>query len=142
MQLRRSDGQAIRYGVVTVLAKDGSVERQYKITAEQAVAWNAAGSWTEKSHVGVTRDEWESNRASMGGCTQDVGDYAVEADGTLMLKFGEYTSEAGLYVNRWLRLDAGEYSLRNGLAVDKAVLDSTAGHTIESIEGGTLVSKE
>lgn len=72
-----------RWGLVTVMAEDTSIVRQYQITGEDVAAIRAGAN-----PPGCTADEWKSGRVLVQGrpCLPGMG--VKNPDGTLMVNYG------------------------------------------------------
>src|SRR5688500_16206219 len=74
-----------KYGLVTVINGDGSLNRQYRITGTELAALHASGDGLPP---GCSAEEWHEGRAWVVGKCVDVGE-VFEANGYLVIKFDE-----------------------------------------------------
>ncbi len=78
--LKLSDG-SVKAGLVTIKDLDGTV-RSFKITAQEALD---VIEGRVRVPPGVTVEEWDSGRATLGGITVDVGEAEKFSGGTLVM---------------------------------------------------------
>ena len=110
-------GSYAKYGIVRVYNDDGSLNRAFRITREELFAIGANGV-----PPGVTRQEWTSGRAVVGGRACDVGDAELMADGAVRIKLAERLGS--VLVESYLKVPKGQWSGTFPLiTVAKGVLD-------------------
>lgn len=140
-----------KYGLVIVKNGDGTFNREYKITAQELIAWQAAGKYSVSTHVGVTQSEWESSNTILLGKDYETGDMRLYPDGTIRMKYGE-TLVNGHFVEDFCLLKPGDYTgTAPNISVSKAVLDTLSyglpgrevavNSKITSIIGGVVETK-
>jgi len=107
-----------RWGLVTVMAEDTSIVRQYQITGDDVAAIQAGGN-----PPGCTADEWASGRVLVQGrpCLPGMG--VANPDGYLMVNYG-VEEVAGRIDARVMRIPPNEWALIDGVVhIDNAVAD-------------------
>lgn len=95
-----------KYGVVCVRNKDGSVNREFRITGEQLKTLHNSGNGLPPR---VTRKEWESGRAFVYGMDIDTGEIKLDPDGAVVMKILEEVIDKKV-VNTVLRISAGDWT--------------------------------
>ena len=127
-------GSRFKYGIVRVLNQDGTINRSFRITAQELQALRSGG-WP----AGVGRTErWEA-----GGRACDVGEVEVTASGALRFKLGERLG-TGIFEEDYIRLEKDEWSgTFPNITVAKTIIDKkdlsrTAVASIQSITNGTV----
>lgn len=73
------------WGLVQVLAQDGSIEREFAITAKEA---DAVVQGNNVLPPGVTEDEWFSGRVTVACRPCNQGEGVINPDGKLVVNFG------------------------------------------------------
>lgn len=107
-----------RWGLVTVMAEDTSIVRQYQITGEDVAAIQAGGN-----PPGCTIEEWQSGRVLVHGrpCLPGMG--VVNPDGNLMVNYG-VEEVAGRIDARVMKIPPSEWQLVGGVVhIDAAVAE-------------------
>jgi hypothetical protein len=105
------------YGLVTVTNPDGSLNRQYKVSKKELARvqrhrwwWKVLWFLGRDRPKGVTREEWRSGRAILHGKDLRVGDYDLNRDGSLLIKFGDRVREDGYIAESFLRVDPADWN--------------------------------
>lgn len=99
-----------RWGLVTVANPDGSVNRAYRITAEQEAAVRLAGACP----VGCSLDEWKAGRVIVSGRPCEAGQAVVHANGWLLVNCG-ISESAGRVDVRHLLIPPQEWALEGSV---------------------------
>ena len=135
-----------KYGLVTVLNVDGTLNRQFKITEVDLLALRVKGAGPP---LGVTAQEWTGKttqgdiRAWVGGQSHEVGDASLESDGSILALIAESWKDGAL-VQHLLRLAKSQFSGMppkiTGQAAAVSALDTTdlGGLSIISIKNGLV----
>lgn len=120
------------YGLVTVYAKDGSIERRFRVTKKQIDEFHADPKNPDPTILGCTPEEWHApplgeGRAQLDGKSVDVGQAILKPDGeTLLIKYKEETIND--VINEYLmKLTPPDWDVQLGVVrvsdVAKAILD-------------------
>lgn len=75
---------SIKWGLVTVANKDGSINRQYVISGKEADAVAAGNA----GPPGCTKDEWASGLVEVCGRPCNPGQAVLNPDGNLIVNYG------------------------------------------------------
>lgn len=97
-----------KWGLVTVMAPDTSIVRQYQISGAEVAAVLAGGK-----PPGCTDDEWLSGQVIVGGRPCLPGMAVVGAEGWLTVNFG-ITESAGRIAASIMQIPADEWALIDG----------------------------
>lgn len=116
----------IKWALVTVGNPDGSINREYTITAEEA---NAVKNSKKSGPPGCTKEEWESGRVGVTARPLTPGLFRVLPDNTLVLNYGINPKLSKISVDV-LRIPKSDYEIKEGVlwldsklakAIDKGV---------------------
>lgn len=131
-----------KYGIIRVKNPDGTFNREIRLTSAEVSALQAAGRFTDATHIGVTKTEWEAGLAKLTGFACEVGDMLSKPDGQLWIKYAEKLV-LGETVDSWLFLKPGEFSgIPPLVTIDQAVLNVLPGKPILSCVNGVLETLE
>jgi len=99
----------LKFGLVTVRNKDGSLNRQFKITPEEYTA--LAGKGALGPH-GVTEEEWINGLAFASGISLEEGDAELRSNGSVLIKVRENLSLdiAGKITETYVELASSDYT--------------------------------
>lgn len=108
-----------RWGLVSVMAEDTSIVREYRITGEEVAAVLAGGI-----PPGCTDEEWASGRVLVAGRPCLPGMCVKNPDGWLVVNFG-IGEEAGKTMVSIMRIPPNEWTLIDDVVhIDEAVAAS------------------
>jgi len=107
------------WGLVQVFAKDGSIEREFAITAKEA---DAVVQGNNVIPSGVTEDEWFSGRVTVACRPCNPGEAVINPDGTLVVNYGVTEKNARIDV-KLMQLQPTEFIKDAGdvLHIDAAI---------------------
>lgn len=149
-------GAPDKYGIVTVFNKDGSFNREFKITGDELAALQQGKGFPP----GLTQEEWEGYRVIesgknpdgsawerreplviAAGKSVDVGDIHEQEDGSLFIKFDEEVID-GRIVESVLLLEPGDWTgVPPNITVQAQKIDQAKvreGKAITSIDAGVI----
>jgi hypothetical protein len=127
-----------KYGWVIVRNVDGSINREYRITAAEYAALARKGAGAPP---GVTDEEWSTGRAIAASKDYDVGDMDIR-DGVLRMKVAE-TVVNGQTIETFVRAGPGEFTgtppnVTIAPSVLAAIDQSRSPVIIESVDRGQV----
>lgn len=102
----KTEARRGKYGVVRVRNRDGSFNREFKITEVELAVLQASANGLPP---GVTRDEWVTGRAVVAGKDFEVGDMRLRKNGSLFVKYAERVVN-GEIVESFVVLQPEEFS--------------------------------
>lgn len=121
-----------KYGLVIAHNKDGTFNREYKITAKELKDLQSS---TNGIPPGLSKGEWESGLAVVAGKDFDVGDMKKDLDDRVTLKYSEKLID-GKFEESFTTFRSTEWSgVYPGISVDSSTIKNPA---LMSIQNGIL----
>jgi len=124
-------------GVVRIMAKDGSLEREFKISGEEM-----RSRVLNQPPPGCSKEEWESGRACLMGLALDTGQCYVRRDGVLVVQYAESLKDQKEIVRHVAAFKPSQWTgAPPNVTVNPAALDAIESQPISSINHGVMKLK-
>jgi hypothetical protein len=117
---------SIKYGQVTVYNRDGSINREFKISPEEELKCRLS---PDSPPIGVTKDEWANNFTSMTARSLLYKQAFVTKEGELAVNYGLGSDRLGAKMDIAVKILPKEQFLVSGtdIYLTQEALDTLTG---------------